>query len=81
MAPRLGFTLEALRRLNPAACESDVRLGWKKDDETNVGLLYPDGTWINLRLSGLRELELLAEQIRAHIEECQRQPLDVVEIY
>ncbi len=72
MAPRIGFSMAELRAMQPTACASDVRLGWKKDDESIVGLLFHDGTWLNVPVSGMREIELLTMQLLAHVEQMQR---------
>ena len=67
MAARIGFTFEELRRMQRGACNGDVRLGWKDGDPTIIGLKFADGTWVNIPVSGTREIELLMLQLRAHL--------------
>jgi hypothetical protein len=69
MAPRVGFTLDALKDLQPTACSSDVRLGWKDGDPGIIGLLFHDGTWVNVPVCGIREIELLALQLLQHVKQ------------
>lgn len=82
MAPRIGFTFKALRQLHPAACCSDARFVWKSGDGFNWGIVYANGDMVNLRLSGVRELRLLAAQMNAiadHAERANRSdPFEVV---
>jgi hypothetical protein len=70
MAPRIGFTLEALRRMDSAACATDIRLVWRSGDEWNMGLLRSDGTFLQgLHFCGPREMRLLAKQLEAAADE------------
>jgi hypothetical protein len=69
MAPRIGYTLHALQRMNPSACASDVRLVWRKDEKLNLGLVNPRGVesrerYVNLpSFCSPREVRLLAQQL------------------
>lgn len=82
MAPRIGFTLRALMDLDPTACSLDARVVMKKDDWHNFGIVRHDGEMINLRLSGVRELRLLAAQMVAIADHVERadvpDPFEVV---
>lgn len=81
MAPRLGFTLRELQSMQSAACTSDVRLGWKDSDPTNIGLLFRDGTWVNVSVSGVREIELLALQLLRHLKQMRESPPETEVIF
>ncbi len=78
MAPRIGYTMEALRRLQSTACESDIRVAWRDGERLNLCLVDSrtyDGTVpvTNLpSLSGPRELRLLALQLLAVADDCER---------
>lgn len=70
MANRIGFTLAALRRLSPSACEDDARVLMKEGDVCNLSIKSRGG-FFNLGISGTRELRLLAAQMIAiadHLE-------------
>lgn len=74
MAPRIGYTMAALRAMGPASCDTDARLVWKKDDEWNLGVLYHSGNLVELRgFCGTREMRLLAAQLLAHADELDRE--------
>lgn len=86
MAPRIGFTLDVLRSLQPAACEWDARLVWKDGDSCNVGIVtrqkpggsveFTTGTenryFIQLGAMPPREMRLLAAQLIEHADELER---------
>ena len=82
MAPWFGFTLHELRRLEPTACETDVRVIWRRDELLNIALHssrdYPGcQPIVNLNsFSGVRELRLLATQLLAVADEYERQDLE-----
>lgn len=81
MAPRIGFTLAALRGLDPSACATDARVVMKSGDELNLGILLHNGDLLNLRLCGSRELRLLGKQMFAiadHLETSGVDPFEVV---
>lgn len=87
MARRLGYTLEALQRMHPAACASDARLVWKDGDGWNMGIVVSanNGTeqqFIQgLSVCGPRELRLLGLQMIARADELESfgDPHEVVE--
>lgn len=74
MAPRIGYTMDALLDMQVAACASDVRLVWKKDDEWNMGVWEPrTGELTNLpHFCGVREMRLFALQLLAFADERER---------
>lgn len=87
MAPRVGFSLKALRRMDGASCDTDARLVWKDGDVMNIGIVqphYPQDDWSkyfvqSLSLSGPREMRLLGLQLIAHADEIEREyPHEVV---
>lgn len=73
MAPRIGFTLDVLRRLQTSACASDTRVVWKKDERLTVGL-WRDGRLIVQfgPLCGVREPRLIALQLNLLADEYER---------
>jgi len=62
MARRFALTLVQLRKLHPAACESDARVLIKDGDEWNMSIKTQHGAQ-PLYVSGTRELRLLAKQL------------------
>lgn len=78
MARRNRLSLAALRRMHPAACESDCRVVQKDGDAMNLAIVYADGAYQQLRLCGPREVELLARQLLWFAAEMQR-PMNELE--
>ena len=67
MAARIGMTLAALRKLDPAACDTDARLVWKDGDNLNISVAVmctPEPKLIQgIHVSSARELRLLGAQM------------------
>lgn len=78
MAPRIGFTLDALRDMHPGACADDVRLVWRDGDCFNVGIVQPRLRqespiyFLNLCIGSSRELRLLGHQMIEHADNLER---------
>lgn len=72
MAPRIGFTMDALRDLEAGACEYDVRLVWKKDDRGVLGLLEQGKLTAQFSICSTRELRLLGLQFLELAAEIER---------
>lgn len=80
MAARIGYTLRALREMDPAACETDAKLVFRDGDQYNMAILQR-GELLNLRLfCGARELRLLGLQMLALAEHLSRESDDPFEV-
>lgn len=85
MSARLGFSLRALRRLHPAACDTDARLVWKDGDRLNIGIVQPryegeswDRYFVQvIAMCGPRELRLLGLQMIRHAENLEHDDDDI----
>ena len=62
MAKRLTLSIAKLRELQPAACESDMRVLMKDGDAFNLSI-NQRGEHIQLAHCGTRDLRLLARQL------------------
>ncbi len=72
--------MRALRAMDPAVCDTDVRLVVKKGDEWNMSLLARDELVQLPKFCGTREMRLLAAQLSAlaDIFDTDDEPLEVV---
>lgn len=77
VAPRLGFSLRALRSMHPAACDGDPRLVWRKDDEGVVGVVTLDGEHHQLGGMYPRQLRLLGLQMIALADLREHEPAEI----
>lgn len=66
------YTLDALQCQHPGACETDVQLVWKKDDDDWELYAYApltDDFFELPRFCGVREMRLFAKQLLVRAEE------------
>ncbi len=71
MSNRIGLSMDALRRIDPAACATDSRLVYRNGDDFNMAVWQHDQL-VNLPCRTIRDLRLLAAQLNIFADSIER---------